>query len=274
MNPSVTYRMMQYNILHEGYASQEYLNIGLENRKNNVAAAIRSVSPHVLFLAERFEEWDRRGEGSVDLMASLGEDYRIVENEVSYTDRAGNRVVVTNRTPIVYHASTFRAVDSGFLFLTEEVPTEASGNKRGVTWAILEDITEAPCHGQRIAVFGTHWSTNTHWRTRESFGVYKQAQSEEMQALIRHERFRGLPVVAAGDFNVTYANFYEFYQSLLEACQLSDAAVSVLESPACVVDHIAVSHDFTVLSCCLEEARNASDHNPIYCDIRRDGISI
>ena len=273
MIPSAQYRIMQYNILHEGYASQAYLDIGLENRKNNVVAAIKSVSPHILFLAERFEEWDGIGKNSVDLMRDLGSDYAMVENAVSYPLEMGDMAVVANRCPIIYNAKTFRLIDSGYLFLTEEVATEKSGNKRGVTWAILEERTETNGKKSRIAVFCTHWSTNTHWKTRESLIAYKQAQSNEMQALISSQKFKGLPVVVGGDFNVTYAmpEFYAVYESLLNACELTDAAFAVSETPVKVVDHIAISKHFEVLDFYFQDVENASDHQPIYCDVNYKG---
>lgn len=267
MSFPVTYRLMQYNILHEGYASQEFLKIGLENRKNNVASAIAEVSPDVLFLAERFEEWDGIGEGAVDLMAALPSHYAMVENTVTYGGESQEGVTVTNRTPIVYNSETFRLVESGYQFLTEEVPTARSGNKRGVTWAILENVTLSDAKGSRIAVFGTHWSTNTHWRTRESLGIYKLAQANEMQALIQSSKFSGLPVAVGGDFNVTYAECYEFFSSLLNGCNLTDAASSAIENAPNIVDHLAVSNQFTALSFCLKEVKDASDHFPIYCDV-------
>ena len=258
---------MQYNILHEGYASQEYLKIGLENRKNNVATAIKEVFPDVLFLAERFEEWDGIGEGAVDLMKALPPCYAMVENKATYQTSLQEQVTVTNRTPIVYNTETFRLVESGFRFLTEEVSTERSGNKRGVTWAILENVTATEVTEKRIAVFGTHWSTNTHWKTRESLGSYKQAQADEMQALIMDSKFSGLPVVVGGDFNVSRTVCYEFYHSLLAGCNLTDAASAVSENLPDLVDHFAVSHPLTVLNFHLKEVICASDHFPIYCDV-------
>ena len=273
MASSAQYRIMQYNILHEGYASQEYLNIGLETRKNNVVNAIKAVSPNVLFLAERFEEWDAIGNNSVDLMSSLGSDYAIVENRVTYPLADGGTKTVTNRTPIVYNTNTFQLVDSGYLFLTEEVSTEVSNNKRGVTWAVLEDVTKTNRKGYQIAVFSTHWSTNTHWRSRESLAMYKQAQASEMQALINGKRFNGLPIVVGGDFNVTYAEYeyYKPYQWLLERCHLIDVASAISENPANTVDHIAVSQQFQVQSFCFQDVSSASDHLPIYCNVNYMG---
>ena len=47
-------------------------------------------------------------------------------------------------------------LDSGFLKLTEEATFHNSQNKRGVTWAVLEDVNASEAQGVKIAVFNTH----------------------------------------------------------------------------------------------------------------------
>lgn len=270
MTISATYRVMQYNIMHNhvGYASQAYLEFGLENRKSSVADTVKKNAPDVLFLAERFEEWAGVGEGSVDLMQALGHGYALVENTIAFTTAAGGTAQAINRTPIVYNTNTFRPVSSGYQLLTEEATTERSQNKRAVTWAILEDVTDRASRGERVAVFGTHWSVNRKfWGDNSSLAPIKALQSQEIQDLINGERFCGLPIVFGGDLNVTYAELYSIYQTLLDGCRLTDAARAVSDTPVNVVDHIAVSNRLEVLDFFFAGENRASDHFAICCDV-------
>lgn len=271
---SANYRIMQYNILHqvEGYATDKYLAMKLEDRKTEVAKIINNTAPDVLFLAERFEEWDGVGEGSVDLGAALNSNYAFIENTVTYSLSAGGTATAVNRTPIVYNTNKFKVVESGYQFLTEKETIEGGANKRCVTWAILEDITETDCKGTRIAVFGTHWSISSY--KGESWEHYRLAQAEQMVSFITSDKFKGLPVIVGGDFNSTYnADVQtECYANLLAGAGLADAsaAMATEESPYIYggVDHFAVSgctvKKFTIIWNTLDYA---SDHNPIHCDI-------
>ena len=269
MTVSAKYRFMQYNVMHHAWGNETLLAVGLEKRTENMVKIITDVAPDVLFLAERHEEYANVGDDSVDMNAALGSNYVFVQ------DRIENGTVVI-RVPSVYNALTFRCVESGYIKLTEECSFEQSGNKRVVTWAILEDITETESKGQRIAVFCTHWSTNVQWNDPTiSYAAYKQQQSNEMQALINSEKFEGLPVIAGGDYNATYNSIkkHECYVSLLEGAGLVDASASLAtEENSYVygdVDHFAVSgctvESFTIL---WNTTDYASDHNPIYSDMK------
>lgn len=276
MTVSAKYRMMQYNILHQiaGYATDKYLAMKLEDRKNAIVEIIQQNEPDVLFLAERFEEWAGIGDGAVDLMEDLGSKYAMIADTVSYSLAAGGVESATNRCPIVYNTEVFRVVESGYEFLTEEGPTEKSQNKRIVTWAILEDITDTNTKGTKIAVFGTHWSIKNNWSTGVSQESLRVQQAQEMAELIQHERFAGMAVIAGGDYNAEHTQTEKFdcYVTLLESADLVDACTSVAADESQIydgVDHFAVSgcqvESFTV----IEGTKDyASDHNPIYCDIK------
>ena len=276
---SADYRFMEYNILHqaEGYANEKYLSMDLNDRKTEIAKIINNTAPDVLFLAERFEEWDGIGNGSVDLMAALNSDYALIENEITYSLSAGGTATATNRSPIVYNTKVFKVIESGYVFLTDVDPPEYTTAKRCVTWAILEDITETEAKGTRIAVFGTHWSVGKHWTTGESLEEMRIQEAEEMSDLIKSDKFKGLPVITGGDFNSHYTSETktECYVTLLESAGLVDvsAAMATEEKPYIYggVDHFAVSgctvESFTIIWNTLDYA---SDHNPIYCDIKCD----
>ena len=274
---SAEYRFMEYNVLHqaEGYATDEYLAMALDDRKTEIAKIINNTAPDVLFLAERFDEWAGVGEGAVDLMAALDSNYAIIENTVTYSLSAGGTETAINRTPIVYNTNKFKVVESGYLFLTDLKTPEEGQNKRCVTWAILEDITETACKGTRIAVFGTHWSIAKHWSTGESLEYLRVQEAQEMSALIKSEKFADMPIVAGGDFNAHYTatTQTESYVTLLEEAGLTDAsaAMATEEKPYIYggVDHFAVSgctvEAFTIIWNTLSYA---SDHNPIHCDVK------
>ena len=274
---------MEYNVLHqvEGYATDKYLAMKLEDRMTEVAKIINETAPDVLFLAERFEEWAGVGDGAVDLMAALNDHYAIIENTVTYSLTSGGTETVINRTPIVYNTDTFRVVESGYVFLTDLYLPESSNNKRCVTWAILEDVTDSQNRGKRIAVFGTHWSVVKHWTTGESLEYIRVIEAEEVAALVNSEKFAGLPTVVGGDFNAHYTveNKTECYVKLLEQAGLTDASASKATALTPYifggVDHIAVKQcavtHFTVI---WNTTDYASDHDPIYCDIKIETFHI
>lgn len=83
-----------------------------------------------------------------------------------------------------------------------------------------------------------------------------------------------LPVVVAGDFNTYYSS--EAYQRLLTDGGLTDAEASengVDAVRAWIVDHIATARcrtdSFAFME--TEATKTASDHYPIYCNIKIGG---
>lgn len=250
-----SYRVMQYNVLHqkEGWGPVELLVLGLEARKNNVERAIRTLQPDILLLAERHDEWNGAGDSGVNLSADLSPEYAFVQNSIFCEG-----IVAVNRVPIAYRTEVFRCVDSGFLKLMEEASFQNSNNKRVVTWAVLEDITDTDAKGQRIAVFCTHWSGGEHLQP------FRQHQATQTQNLIKqllmNPEYRNLPIVVGGDFNADYHSAE--YQSLLKGCELTDADVNFSR-----IDRIAVS-GACVVAFQAQIVPNASDHHPIYCDIK------
>lgn len=252
----VNYTLMQYNILHQkdGWGPADLLALGLETRKTNVVKAIKDYTPDVLFLAERHDEWAGVGESSVDLGAALGADYAIVEDLITY-----DGVTAVNRTPIVYNTKTFRCVESGFLKLTEEATFAASNNKRVVSWAVLEDITDTNAKGQKIIVLCTHWSAG------DTLQSYRIQQATEIKDLI-NTKFKqfpyvGVPVIIGGDFNSGYESTE--YQTMINGSALIDTDTTNTAR----IDRFAI-YGCDVVSCTTKAVSNASDHHPIYCEIK------
>lgn len=262
---------MQYNILHQkaGWGANAFLDLGLAVRADNVERAIRENAPDILVLAERHDEWAGipvpYSETSVDLSLRLDDLYRFAE------DRIENGTTV-NRTPIAYRKDVFQCLESGSVELGEEIPFATSQNKRVVSYAVLEDISQTGSCGMRMVVFATHWSSG---QPQECVN----AQSERMQSVIRtvlsKADYATLPIIAAADFNVLYEN--EAYQALLSGCGLADAD-STLHAPAgpdmTIVDHIATRNCKVVgfLKFTADYTQQASDHKPIVCEIQIGGI--
>jgi endonuclease/exonuclease/phosphatase family metal-dependent hydrolase len=172
--------------------------------------------------------------------------------------------VVANRVPIFYNPAVFRCVDSGILKLTEEYSFERSENKRTVSWAILEDVTDSITRGTKIAVFNSHWSIKEYNGT--SYAEIRATQSREMQALINDPKFADLPRVVCGDFNALYNE--EILQELLNNCGLAHADVAVNGRVTWnSVDHIGVTGAWITSYTVRRDIRLASDHPPIYVDL-------
>lgn len=267
MTSPATYRVMQYNITHQktGWTSMpELFEIPLAQRGENVASVIRSTAPDIVCLAERHNEWagivdENAMDGAVRLSDLLEGSCNAVVDD--YMMCAG--VEVANRVPIFYNPKTFKCVDSGIMKLTEEYTFERSENKRTVSWAILEDISNTASLGQRIAVFNTHWSITEY--KGQSFAEIRATQSREMQALINSEKFVGLPRIACGDFNAGFGD--TIYRDLIGNCQLSDADWAVNGKITWNnVDHIAASGVTFKGYGVRKDDVLASDHHPIYAD--------
>ncbi len=256
---------MQYNILHQksGWGAEKYLNLGISVRSQNVVKAVNAVSPDVLVLCERHDEWAGvtvSYSDTVNLSDLLGNRYAFVE------DRIENGKTV-NRTPIVYNTEKFRCVDSGSEKLGEEIAFETSQNKRVVSWAVLEDISK----GIRIVVFATHWSSG---QPQTLINTQSANMATIIQNVLAKKDYARLPVIVGGDFNTTYDN--EAYQSLLSSNGLSDADESANGKSGMLtwmIDHIATSgcNTETFVRYLTDYTEQASDHTPIYCDIKIGG---
>ncbi len=266
MTSIANYRILQYNVLHQmqGWTCLKHLfERPFAKRAQNVAKAIADYAPDVVLPAERHEEWAGIDEGAMDgsvvLVELLGEGYAIAEDFITYGGETA-----ANRTPIIYDSRKLRCVESGFIKLTEEAPFERSCNKRVVTWTILEDVRSGEAHGGKLAVFNTHWSFAEYKGT--SLAPIREAQAKEMRELINGEKFQGLPKVIGGDLNTVYSD--PLYGELLQNCGLSDADMTANGKITYNnVDHIAVS-GAEIEAFMAPPTENASDHYPIYCDIK------
>ena len=264
---SDTYRVMQYNVLRQkaGWTLRtELFEFPFKERAKNVAKAISDISPDIVLLSERHDEWagiDTRAvameDGPVELAELLGGKYAIAQDRITH-----NGFTAVNRVPIAYNVNRLRLVDSGFIALTEEYPFDRSENKRTATWAIFEDSGDSSSKGQRFAAFNTHWSIMEH--KGNSYAAIRAQQSAEMQTLINDTRFQDMPRIVGGDFNALY-NF-DIMQALLENCGLTHADMEINGKITWnSVDHIAIA-GANISSYSRRRVDNASDHPPIYVD--------
>ena len=244
----------------QGWTSMKHLfDIPFAKRAKNIVNAILDYSPDIVLPAEHHDEWAGVNAGAIDgsvvLVDLLGYDYLVTQNQITYEGETA-----VNRTPIIYNSKRFQCMDSGFVKLTEEASFQRSCNKRVVTWAILKDVNNSIL----LAVFNTHWSFAEYKGT--SLAEIRQAQTKEMQNLINSERFCEIPKVVGGDFNVVYAD--PLYGELLQNCCLSDADMTANGRITYNnVDHIAIL-GAEINAFVSPNVENASDHNPICCDIK------
>ena len=158
-------------------------------------------------------------------------------------------------------------MESGSAELGEEMDFSKSQNKRVVSYAVLEDISDSESNGVRFVVFATHWSSGTDAAAlAELHGKQAESMSRIMREVLSHDDYARLPVVVAGDFNTYYSS--EAYQRLLTDGGLTDA-----EASENGVDHIATARCRTDSLAFMETeaTKPASDHYPIYCNIKIGG---
>lgn len=273
---STTYRVMQYNVTHQktGWTSETYQHLfdtatlPFSTRMQNVANVIENVAPDILCLAERHDEWagikhedNPLVDKAVNLMDYLPSSYAIVQDNVTYEG-----VTAVNRVPILYNTSKFKCVESGFLKLTDEYSFSQSENKRIVTWAILEDITETANKGQKIAVFNTHWSIEGY--NGRDYSDIRAAQSQEMQDLINSAKFADMTHVVCGDFNAYMYKNDKILIDLIDNCNLTHADIAVNGKVTFIytVDNIAFSGAIVNMFGVIKNTVNAADHSPIWSD--------
>lgn len=266
------YRIMSFNVMHHaaGWSGNlALLELPFATRAMNVALQVNQSQPDVLFLQERFEEWAGVGTDAVDFAKVLGDEYVVIENQISYSIANGQIERAINRSPIIYNSDTFRLIESGHKILTERVPTQSSSVKATVTWAVLEDVTNTALRGQRIVVCCTHWGTSQTLGGEDNVWL-QQLQSEETQAVLWDvlEEYGSLPVMFGGDLNMHYS--FDVYQNHLTVMgmQDADATINGAANVQDVVDHIAVSGAEIKAYKILNEANDCSDHYPIYCDVK------
>ena len=248
------YRIMQYNILHDGdgwgWEQLAAPRTPAKERAANVREIINKHDPDILVLCERFEEWsDFCPEGYFLFGPSVG--------GVCREERPKPEQLSTvNRNPIFLKSDKFCLIEGGIERLegTEVDGTDFrhSYNKRVVTWGLVEDYDK----NVRFLVFATHWQTDPEKR---------EIHSRITSSLVKRIAARygdKLPVIVTADFNerADAPNFQRM---------LSELGLTNCVKQATSVDQIAVRGAVPTDSGMYTEeiTRYTSDHKPIWCDI-------
>lgn len=250
----IRYKIMQYNILHDGdgwgWEQLATPRLPAKERAAKVSQIIQSHDPDILVLCERFEEWsDFCPEGYSLFGPSVG--------GVKQTDTAKPEQKSTvNRNPIYFRADRFCLLEGGIERLeglnVDGTDFRHSYNKRVVTWALLEDYD----NDHRILVFATHWQTDN-----EKRAIHAKITAELIKKISARME-SNIPIVVTADFNerADAPNF----QLMLSQLELTNCV-----KQANSVDQIAVRGATPIDSGMDtdEITRFASDHKPIWCDI-------
>ncbi len=250
-------RVMSYNILSEEWAAEAKV---LDGRDTGSVATIFYFSPDVVGLQEVSANWYKR------LDNLFGDKYKIVDKK--------NTLNQTNYSPLAYNAEKVKVVEHG----VKEYSKGNSKKLRLMSWALFEKLDS----GKRFVVINTHWDLGSN----DDKG-YRDTHSKEMAAFaIELEKKYDCPIITTGDYNANesssmYKNFVEtteFHEAkytakvINRACKTYHAlGTPVSTAKAESIDHIFGSGkvEFLYYDVLINNiVTNASDHNPIYADIK------
>ncbi len=250
-------RVMSYNILSEEWAEEAKV---LDGRDTATVATLMYFAPDVVGLQEVSANWYRR------LDNLFGDTYKIV-------DRVNNKNQ-TNYSPLAYNTEKVKVIEHG----VKEYTKGNSTKLRLMSWALFEKLDG----GKRFIVINTHWDLSSN----DDKG-YRTAHSKEMAAYaIELEKKYDCPIITTGDYNATestsmYLNFVNttgFHEAkytakvINRACKTyHDLGTAVSTAKANSIDHIFGSDkvEFLYYDVLINKiVTDASDHNPIYADIK------
>ena len=251
---TTTYRIMQYNILHDGdgwgWENLATPRLPASERASMVSDIISEHNPDILVLCERFEEWRDFCPSGYSFFAPAVGGVNLKE-----TAKPEQKSTV-NRNPIYFKSDRFCLLEGGIErlegFDVDGTDFRHSYNKRVVTWGVLEDYDIS----QKILVFATHWQTDA-----EKRAIHARITTELVKR-ISARYGDALPVIVTADFNerATAPNFINM---------LGELKLTNCVPEANSVDQIAVrgaTPTASGMDIC-EATRYASDHKPIWCDI-------
>ncbi len=250
-------RVMSYNILSEEWAEEAKV---LDGRDTSTVATLMYFLPDVVGLQEVSANWYKR------LDKLFGEKYKIVDRK--------NTLDQTNYSPLAYNTETVKVIEHG----VKEYSKGNSKKLRLMSWALFEKLDS----GKRFIVINTHWDLSGN----DDKG-YRTTHSKEMAAYaIELEKKYDCPIITTGDYNATeettmYKNFVSttgFHEAKYTAKVINRACKTyhtlgtpVSTAKANSIDHIFGSSraEFLYYDVLVNTiVTNASDHNPIYADIK------
>jgi len=248
------YKIMQYNILHDGdgwgWESLATPRLPARERAALVLEVIQKQDPDILVLCERFEEWGTFCPQGYSLFGPSVGGFNPKE-----TAKPEQKSTI-NRNPIFFKSDRFCLLEGGIErlegFDADGSDFRHSYNKRVVTWGLLEDYDQ----NMRLLVFATHWQTDAEKRE-----IHARITTDLVKRI--SSRFEdSLPIIVTADFNERADAPH--YQRMLSELNLTNCV-----KEANSVDQIAIRGATPVLSGMdtNEVTRYASDHKPIWCSI-------
>ena len=245
-------RIMSFNILAELWDDRAAAT--LPGRDKNVAEIILSYLPDVIGLQETTDLWYSLLETRLDGVYKFA----------SYKVPGGK----TNYSTLMYNVHTTELIECKTTLYT----VRNSDSMRNLTWARFRRKSD----GAEYIVTSTHWDITDDKR---------QVQWGENAKLINdlYEKYK-LPIFATGDYN---CNEEDLFDDFLKGTNMTDPKYSAKKivnsgktthtlgssasSEKLCIDHIAVSPGQEVLfynRLTCTTAINASDHCPIYIDVK------
>jgi endonuclease/exonuclease/phosphatase family metal-dependent hydrolase len=250
-------RIMSFNILSEEWDAAAVM----EGRDIRVSAVILNYLPDVAALQEVSNKW-----------------YPILETNVGgiykFT-RTKNLHREGTYTTLMYNTQTTKLIEEGL----EYYSVGNSKRLRSMVWGVFESIAT----GERYVVISTHWDVGAERQWM------RMIEASEMAAFCKSLRDKyNADVFACGDYNATesteeykkfiqesgYVDAKNSAQVINRACKtyhtlFSNLNTSIYES----IDHITFSKETKskVLyynTLIADYVIDASDHNPIYIDIK------
>ena len=248
-------RIMSFNVLCELWAEEakDYLP-----RVQTAAAVIDYYEPHVVGLQEISDKYH------TSLNSLFGTKYKIVDAKTSRNE--------TNFSPLAYNTEKVILKDHGTKIFSKGNNTKL----RLGAWAVFEDKAT----GKEFIVVNTHWDLTGN-------GEYRTVHSNEMAQLVNELKAKyNAPVITTGDYNTKESE--EQYKNYVEKAALHEAkytakvvkrktktthtlGTALATGEADSIDHIFGTSDVEFLFYNVLADKliiNASDHCPIYADIK------
>ena len=260
-------RVMSFNILSDLFTKKAKL----PTRLNPVLAPIYEYMPDILGLQEVSDSWHTALALFLDADDSV---YAIADKK---TDRG-----VTNFSPLLYNTQTVTLLEHG-------VKTFSVGDERlrVLSWGYFERKSD----GARFVAINTHWNLGDADDAKKTADQVTQATEMANFVLAMKDQYK-CPIITTGDYNNRYEEKFDPKEIPLktyidlsgmkdsrEYAKVANRSYKTShtlftqshrwDGPA--IDHVFVSSDVEVLFYNIlidDYQKNASDHNPIYADIK------
>ena len=252
-------RVMSYNILHPNWCSTESY-VSITGRHTIVRDIVLEFMPDVIGLQETMSEWH----SALNSVLCRDGSYKFA----CQRNNAGGY----NMTTFLYNTKTVKLIDEYLVDL------DSNSDIRVLSVAVFERVAD----GRQFVV------TNTHPAPPKSQAAAYERHFKILPDLLKKEmkKYPNLPFIMTGDFNTTEQS--DKYTLLMSAVGVKDSkyAAETLVKNYCTfagfrklaqqgnsycIDHIFVNDKVSVKqfdAIIDRNVENASDHIPIYTDIK------